>query len=107
MSNDAKLAIEKLRLAMNTLDKPKVDHWEVNIKDKNGKPLKFFLEQKCYKVQIPGRPWAFNASQHLGWWARKYGIYYLEDGMVHLCIDDMDPIVFPQPNPIDNHLFSS
>lgn len=106
MGNSETQAIEHLRSAMDSRDKPEIDHWTVVSKGKDGKDLKFSLESTLHKIQMNGRPWHFNAFQHLGWWKRKYGIYCLEDGMIRLMIDGMDTIVFPQPNPVENLIFT-
>lgn len=87
---------------MSTLDKPGVTSWTVVFNNKKGK---FVLKQEPWKIQVPGRPWAFEAAYHAGWFTCKLGIYYLENDMVSLHIDDMEPIIFPQPNPIGDLIF--
>lgn len=98
-----KLAVLHLRLAMNMEDKPKLTKLELEFAEVKGH---FRFYQKCWRIQTPGRPWVFEAAYCSSWFSCKLGTYYLEDGMVHLCIDDMAPFVFRQPNPVENFLFA-
>ena len=103
MSIQENLAILHLRMAMNTQDKPKLTSLELQFKELKGH---FYFTQKCWRIQIPGRPWVFEASYHPSLFKCKLGTYFLEDGKVNVSIDDMDLFVFRQPNPIENFIFT-